>query len=196
MTRTAISAAALATLLWAGPLGAHHSVSTVDLTTPFWVKGTVVRYEIGNPHTMIELDEKTGDGQVVRWTIDGPIPMRARRMGVDQSLLKRGDVIEICGFHYKSQVAAHAETGAPLPPAMHGHFLVMPDGRKQAWGPYGKLNNCVRPGDDAQSWADFLNMDAIARELWCYPQRTGVPTVAAAKAGADEIDRRLVTPCR
>ena len=196
MNRMAASIVAFATLACAGPVAAHHSISTVDITTPVWVKGTVTRYEIGNPHTMIELDVKTTDGQMVHWTIDGPIPARAQRMHVDNTLLKRGDVIEICGFHYKSQVAAHAETGAPLPPAMHGHFLVMPDGRKQAWGPYGKLNNCVRPGDDAQSWADFLNTDAIARELWCYPQRTGVPTVAAAKPLADEIDRRLATPCR
>jgi hypothetical protein len=79
---------------------------------------------------------------------------------------------------------------------MHGHLLVMPDGRKQAWGPYGKLNNCVRPDDDAQAWVGFLNADAIARELWCHPQRTSVPTVAAAKSLAEEIDRRLASPCQ
>jgi hypothetical protein len=191
----AASLVALAALVCAGPIGAHHSVSTVDLTTPVWVKGTVVRYEIGNPHTMIELDEKTADGQVVRWTVDGPIPARATRMHVDNSLLKRGDLIEVCGFHYKSQVAARAQTGAALPPFMHGHLLVMPDGRKKAWGPYGKLNNCVRPKDDAQSWLDFLNADAIAHELWCFPQRTNVPTVADAKPLAEEIDRRLASPC-
>jgi hypothetical protein len=167
----------------------------VDVTVPVWVKGTVVRYEIANPHTMIELDANV-DGQAVRWTIDGPIPGRAQRMHVDQSLLKPGDVIEACGFHYKSQRAAHAETGAPLPPFMHAHLLVMPDGRMQPWGPYGKLNNCVRPSDEVQSWVDFLNNDAIARELWCFPQRTTVPTVAAAKPLAEEIDRRLASPCQ
>lgn len=195
MSRRALSSAALAALGLAGPLGAHHSISTVDITTPVWVKATVVRYEIANPHTIIELDATTADGQAVRWTIDGPIPMRARRMGVDNSLLKRGDVVEVCGFHYKSQVAAHAETGAALPPAMHAHLLVLPDGRKQPWGPYGKLNNCVRPGDNVGSWVDFLNNDAIAHELWCFPQRTTVPTVATAKSLAQEIDRRLAAPC-
>jgi hypothetical protein len=143
---------------------------------PVWVKGTVVRYEIVNPHTMIELDAPTRDGQAVRWTIDGPNPGRAQRMGVDNSLLKRGDVVEVCGFHYRSQVAAQAETGAGL-----GHLLVMPNGRKQPWGPYGKLNNCVRPNDDVRSWVDFLNNDAIARQLWYFAQRTGVPTVAEAR---------------
>lgn len=196
MRRGVISAAAVAALVCAGPLGAHHSISTVDLTAPVWVKGTVVRYEIGNPHTMIELDVTSADGQVVRWTMDGPIPGRAQRMGVDGSLLSRGDVIEACGFHYKSQVSAHAETGAPLPPFMHAHLLVLPDGRMQPWGPYGKLNNCVRPTDKVQSWLDLLNNDAIARDLWCQPPRTNVPTVAAAKPLGDEIDRRLAAPCQ
>ena len=46
MSRIAISMGAVAALASAGPLGAHHSISTVDITTPIWVKGTVVRYEI------------------------------------------------------------------------------------------------------------------------------------------------------
>src|SRR6187549_3473741 len=191
MARTAISAAALAALVCAGPLVAHHSISTVDITTPVWIKGTVVRYEIGNPHTMIELDEKPADGQTIRWTLEGPFPGRIQRMHVDATLLKPGDVIEVCGFHYKSQRLAHAETGAPVPPSMHAQLLVMPGGRMPPWGPYGKLDNCVRPDDDSQSWVDFLNNDAIARAIWCDRSRTSAPTVAAAQPLAEEIDRRL-----
>ena len=55
MSRTAASLVALAALGCAGPLGAHHSISTVDITTPVWVKGTVVRYEIANPHTIARI---------------------------------------------------------------------------------------------------------------------------------------------
>jgi len=196
MSRTAISTAVLAALACAGPLGAHHSISTVDITTPVWIRGTVVRYELGSPHTMIELDETTPDGHVVRWTLDGPWPGRIQRMHVDKTLMKPGDVIEVCGFHYKSQRLAHAETGAPVPPSMHAQLLVMPGGRMQPWGPYGKLDNCVRPDDDSQSWVDFLNNDAIARAIWCDRSRTFAPTVAAAKPLAEEIDRRLATPCQ
>src|SRR6185503_9291903 len=116
MGRMAASLVVVAALTCAGPIGAHPSISTVDITTPGWVKGTVGRYEIGNPHTMIELDEKTADGQTVRWTLDGPYPGRIQRMHVDGTLLKPGDGIEVCGFHYKSQRLAHAETGAPVPP--------------------------------------------------------------------------------
>jgi hypothetical protein len=165
MNRMTPSLVALATLVCAGPVAAHHSLSTVDITTPVWLRGTVVRYELGSPHSMIELDVKTAEGQTVRWTLDGPYPGRIQRMHVDETLMKLGDVIEVCGFHYKSQRQAHAETGAPLPPFMHADLLVLPSGRMQPWGPYGKLNNCVRPDDDAQSWVDFVNNDAIARQL-------------------------------
>jgi uncharacterized protein DUF6152 len=187
MNRMTPSLVALATLVCAGPVAAHHSLSTVDITTPVWLRGTVVRYELGSPHSMIELDVKTAEGQTVRWTLDGPYPGRIQRMHVDETLMKLGDVIEVCGFHYKSQRQAHAETGAPLPPFMHADLLVLPS---------GKLNNCVRPDDDVQSWVDFVNNDAIARQLWCHPTRTSVPTVAAAKPLAEEIDRRLAVPCQ
>lgn len=196
MRKTARSTVALAALACAGPLVAHHSISTVDITTPVWVKGTVVRYELGSPHTMIELDEKTADGRTVRWTLDGPWPGRIQRMHVDKTLMKPGDVVEVCGFHYKSQRQAHAETGAPLPPIMHADLLVLPNGKMQPWGPYGKLNNCVRPDDDVQAWVDFLDNDAIARELWCHPTRKSVETVAAAKPLGEEIDRQLAVSCQ
>ena len=153
MRTAAISTAAVAALVCAGPLGAHHSISTVDITTPVWVKGTVVRYEIGNPHTMIELDATSADGQVVRWTVDGPIPARAQRMGVDGSLLKRGDVIEACGFHYKSQRVAHAETGAPLPPFMHAHLLVRRTGECSRGGRTESSTIAfVRPTRSSHGW--------------------------------------------
>jgi hypothetical protein len=77
----ATSLVSLGALAFAAPIGAHHSISTVDITTPVWVKGTVVRYEIGNPHTMIELDATTADGQSVdhRRTDPGKSPTNACR---------------------------------------------------------------------------------------------------------------------
>jgi hypothetical protein len=86
-------AAAIALLVCATALRAHHSARMIEMSAPIWVKGTVVRYEIVHPHTLIELDEKTDDGQVKRWTVEGPIRSRIQRMGVDASLLQNGDVI-------------------------------------------------------------------------------------------------------
>lgn len=196
MHRRAAWIVALLASTYAGSLAAHHSLRMIETSAPVWVKGSVVRYEIKNPHTVIEVDETTADGHVVRWTIEGPIPGRVERMHVDANLLKRGDAIEVCGFRPKATPEGYG-LDITSRPYVHGHLLVMPDGRKQPWGPYGKMSNCVRQGDEAQSWADFLNADAIALELWCNGHRqTTVPTIAAAKALTDEIDRRLATSCR
>ena len=195
MNRMVAWAAGVMAWVYAGSLAAHHSLRMIETSTPVWVKGAVVRYEIRNPHTVIELDETTADGRAVRWTIEGPIPGRVQRMHVDANLLKVGDVIEVCGFRPKSQspYAPDIATRAYV----HGHLILMPDGRKQPWGPYGKMSNCVRAGDDTQSWVDFLSADAIAFDLWCNGHRqTTVPTIAAATALTDEIDRRLAVPCQ
>src|SRR5688572_11729888 len=102
MNRKGAWIAALVASTYAGSLAAHHSLRMIETSTPVWVKGAVVRYEIKNPHTVIELDETTADGQIVRWTIEGPIPGRVQRMHVDADLLKRGDIIQVCGFRPKA----------------------------------------------------------------------------------------------
>ena len=101
MKRSVAFAATFVALTSGGSLRAHHSNISIDASTPVWVKGTVVRYEIVNPHTMIELEEATSDGQVKRWTVQGPIPRRIEnieRMDIDKSFLSEGDVVEVCGF--------------------------------------------------------------------------------------------------
>lgn len=134
MRKVATGAAAIAALACAGSAPAHHSISMIDVSVPVWVKGTVVRYEPINPHAMFELEETTDDGQRRRWTIEGPFPGRLdrilslNRMGADEPFLNAGDVIEVCGFYPKGE-------SAPSRRYIHGHVLVMPDGRMQSWGP-------------------------------------------------------------
>lgn len=198
MKRMETWAAALAALVCVGSLRAHHSISMFDISAPIWVKGTVVRYEPINPHAMIALDQRREDGQVQRWTVEGPSLNRIGRMGIDEHFLKAGDVIEVCGFAFKEEVLAQrsaSDTGRSPLPALHGHVLVMPDGRMRSWGPYGKLDNCIRPGDQTRSWADFLNTDSLARENWCR-SRTFVNVASlASKAFVDEIDGLMANPC-
>ena len=191
-------AATLAALACGGSLHAHHSNISIDASTPVWVKGTVVRYEIVNPHTMLEVEETTSDGQVKRWTVDGPIPRRlgfGGRMQIDPSFLSEGDVVEVCGFTSK-RLLDPANPNGPRPPFIDGFLLVKANGQMSPWGSYGKMENCVRPGDDTQSWVQFLNTDEFARFLWCnYPYRTTVPTIAASSALVDEINRLMASPC-
>src|SRR5262245_16800445 len=147
MKRRVVLAATLAALTCGGPLRAHHSISAIDTSTPVWVKGTVVRYEIVNPHTMFEVEETTSDGQLKRWTVEGPILRRIENRDVDKSFLSEGDVVEVCGFTPK-RLLDPANPNGPRPPFIHGHLLVKANGQRSPWGSYGKMENCVRPGDE------------------------------------------------
>jgi hypothetical protein len=195
-------AAAIAALTCASSLRAHHSISMIDVSISHWVKGTVVRYEPVSPHAMIELEEATEDGQVQRWTIEGPFPGRLNRIlslngmtgGAD--FLEPGDSIEVCGFFPKRNTGTPRNYDAAPRRYVHGQVLVMPDGRLQSWGPYGKIDNCVRPDDRPERWLDFLNADPLAREFWCMhlPNMKGVAS-SAPRGFVDEINRRLTPPC-
>lgn len=194
MKRRVALAATIAALAAAGPLLAHHSISAIDTSTPVWVKGTVVHYEIVNPHTMVEVEETTSDGQVKRWTVEGPPLRRIQNQDVDESFIGEGDVVEFCGFTPK-RLLDPANPHGLRPPFIHGHLIVKADGRMSPWGSYGKMENCVRPGDGVQPWVQLLNADAFARLLWCNPYRATVPTIAESSALVDEINRLMASPC-
>jgi len=192
MKRIATCVAATAALSWAGELGAHHSISAIDITTPVWVKGTVVQYEPVNPHAKIELDVRGADGTVQSWTVEGPASGRLERYHLARDFLKAGDVIEACGFVPKPQ----PEKSWPPERFIHSQLLLMPDGQMQLWGPYGKLENCVRPNDTAQRWLQFLQ-NPMARDLWCSDYAARFPlSPLAPKPLVDEINGGLTPPCR
>ncbi len=175
-----------------GSARAHHSISTIDITTPVWVKGTVIQYQVVNPHVMIALDQRGEDGRVQRWTIEGPIIGRLDRYGLGEDFLKAGDVIEVCGFFPKR----NEERQFPPPRFLHGHMLVTPTGHMQLWGPYGKLDNCVRPDHQRQAWLDFLNANPMAQEIWCNRYTASFPSSTfSSQALVDEINRLLAKPC-
>ena len=197
------AAVALAAFALVGSVHAHHSNGMFDASTPIWVKGTVVRYEPVSPHAMIELEQKAADGRVQRWSVEGPFPGRLQRildfnkMGAEQHLVKPGDVIEVCGFDLRADLRARGvEPHDAAAKFMHAPVIVMPDGHMQSWGPYGKLDNCVRGSDRANAWRDFLNTDPLARDLWCNGRSNTKAASVAPKALVDEIDRSITNRCQ
>jgi hypothetical protein len=116
-------------------------------------------------------------------------------MDVDKSFLSEGDVVEVCGFTPKRLLDPGNPNG-PRSPFIDGFLLVKANGQRSPWGSYGKMENCVRPGDETQSWVQFLDANGFARFLWCnYPYRTTVPTIAASSALVDEINQLMASPC-
>ena len=81
--RVLYSVMALSALLAAVPLSAHHSPSAIfDMTKPISVTGTLTKIDWINPHIVIEMDAKGGDGKVEHWTFESNPPSWYRRVGV------------------------------------------------------------------------------------------------------------------
>ena len=195
MRKTAAWVTALLALAIVGALDAHHSISMFDIGKPIWIKGTVVAFDAVNPHVFVTLERELGDGQVERWTVEGPGLRSFNLRNGDP--LQPGEVIEVCGFGVKEEFRARDSEQAPrgrARPGLHGHVIVRPDGGMRIFGGYGKLVNCVRETDQVEAWVAFL--DSGARDAWCNSQTfANFPTVAP-HALVDEINRRMANPCR
>lgn len=186
--RIAGRCAVLAAAIWSTALLAHHSIAMVEIAKPEWVKGTVVEYHVQHPHVMFKLQVTGSDGVVSIMNVEGPNLARLERMGAGKDFMKAGDVLEVCGFHLKEPYTK--------PDFIHGEVLVMPGGHMRHWGPYGKLENCIRPGDSVEKWVSFLREDALAMPVWCDSHKY-VRVASVAPAGfVDAVDRRMGNPCQ
>jgi len=160
LTRIVLSlcTAAIVVSVSAGSLAAHHSLANFDTTTAVHVKGTIVRFERINPHSILFIDQKLDGGKTERWAVDGPAVRQLESMGIAKDSLKAGDVIEVCGYTMKDgypaervistePISLSLKDSTPKSMTgriMNGEMVVMPDGRKQSWSDYGQ-HHCFDP---------------------------------------------------
>ena len=100
MKATLVTASVMLMLISAArPLSAHHSwpVNTSQLVT---VKGTVTDFTWSNPHPMITLEVRTGDGAIEKWLIGGPAINRMEAKGWFKNTVKPGDMITGIGYQF------------------------------------------------------------------------------------------------
>lgn len=91
--------AALALMLTAGSLQAHHSFSAeFDVGRPVELTGTVVELEWTNPHAWLHLDVETADGSVERWAVEFLGVNALVRSGMTPRTVKPGDRLTVTGF--------------------------------------------------------------------------------------------------
>lgn len=115
---------AVAALLAALPLAAHHSFTMFDMSKQITLVGTVTDFEWTNPHSYIEIDVPGDNGVVKHWSIEMGSPSILQQSGWKFSSLKKGD---------KATLVIN-----PLKNGKAGGFLgkaTLPDGRVLGNGP-------------------------------------------------------------
>ena len=153
---TARGAALIASLALSAPLSAHHAARLFETTVPIWVKGTVVKFNFGNPHSAIIVEQVEEDGTRTRWALEnsGRLDM-LERMGYTRDSFKVGDPIEACGFaprqQYPTRLPSPTEEGGtrPAPQWLDGaervitaRLLLTKGGPEVHWSHYGPLELC------------------------------------------------------
>ena len=202
-------AAWAAVLACSGPLQAHHT-GNMYARIPLWVKGTVVRFDNINPHTVTLLEERSADGQVRHWAVEGPSRNELDRLGIEAPAV--GDLVEFCAFPYRSpeelsqmfpgvdfsaRRAASAADGSS-PQFVAGHVMVMPDGEKRLWEPHGSIAECIRSSNHQrrESWIDFLDSGERARQAWCAQRDDSLArSTPSLTEVVEEINSSIENPC-
>lgn len=210
---TSVVAAGLAALACAGAVRAHHS-GYMYKTTPIWISGSVTRVEIKNPHSIITLEDRSQDGQVSLWAVEGPPQTAVDQRGVNERVPKVGDTIKVCAFPYRpadeiardprisggdgSARRSSTTIDGSSPQYVAGHVIVMPDGAMDFWEPHGIISECMRSSDDKRpAWVDLLNANPRARQLWCGHWRDAVDqSNVSLREFFEAINSSLYEPCK
>jgi hypothetical protein len=81
---------------------AHHSFAAeFDAEKPVTLKGTVVKWEMINPHGWITIDVPGTDGKTTQWMIETSNPNGLMRLGWSKRSLKPGDEITVEAYRAK-----------------------------------------------------------------------------------------------
>ena len=98
----AVRLAMIVVLLAGVHAAAHHSFAAeFDAERPVTLKGTVVTWEMMNPHGWITMDVPGPDGRTGRWMVETSNPNGLMRLGWSKRSLKPGDEITVEAYRAK-----------------------------------------------------------------------------------------------
>ncbi len=111
-----IAAAALMSMMVAGPAAAHHSFAMFDKSKEVELKNAVVvEWQWTSPHTWLYVMVPNGKGQSLRYTIEGGNPGLMRRQGFGKGSLAAGDHITVFMSPLRSGQPGGAINAVKLP---------------------------------------------------------------------------------
>jgi Family of unknown function (DUF6152) len=107
-------------MMTAASVLAHHAFSAeFDVNKPLTLKGTLVKWEMINPHSWFHIEVKDPNGEVVEWMVEGGSPNSLIRQGVTKATLQIGMELVIEG--YRAKDASNTAVG---------RNFVLPDGKR------------------------------------------------------------------
>ena len=92
---------AVAAVVAAVQVGAHHGGAAFDQSQTRTFAGTVTELQFANPHVLVFFDARTSEGAVEQWSGWLTAPTKLARAGWTKKTLVPGDRIEITGTPHK-----------------------------------------------------------------------------------------------
>jgi len=89
-------------LLGASHAWAHHAFAAeFDVSKPLTLKGSLIKWDMVNPHSWFHVNVKGPDGKVQEWLVEGGSPNQLIRMGVTKTTVPIGTELTIEGYQAK-----------------------------------------------------------------------------------------------
>lgn len=83
-------------------LHAHHAFAAeFDVSKPLTLKGTLIKWEMVNPHSWFHIGVKEKDGKTTEWLVEGGSPNQLIRMGVTKNTVPVGTELVVEGYQAK-----------------------------------------------------------------------------------------------
>jgi len=96
MTRRVALLVLIGALLSGMTASAHHSqAAQYDTSKQVKVEGTLVQFQLRNPHAFLQIEAPDENGKLVRWSIEWGGVGQLNDQGVTRTTLKYGDVVVI-----------------------------------------------------------------------------------------------------